>query len=163
MAVRGADLYHLFQQLPHPFIVLGDLNGHNPLRGSDNCDSSGRLFEEVFDYLNLCILSDGSSMYCHPASGTKSMLDLSVADPSLFLDLTWTVVADLHGSDHFLVLVQFGQAEKAPSTGRWDFRNVNWDLYYDLCTSAEEAVFSWEDAALQFTHLLTSTASKIIP
>ena len=72
---------------------------------------------------------------------------------------------DLHGSDHFPVLVQFSQVEKAPDVGRWDFRNVNWDLYSDLCASAitEEAVFSREDPALQFTHLLTSTASKIIP
>ena len=28
----------------------------------------------------LCILNDGSPTYCHPASGSKSMLDLSVAD-----------------------------------------------------------------------------------
>ena len=93
------------------------------------------------------------------------MLDLSVADPSLFLNLTWTVVDDLHESDHFPLLVQFSQAEKAPSIGRWDWINVIWDLYSDLCTSAviEEAVFSREDPALQFTHLLTSAASKIIP
>ena len=93
------------------------------------------------------------------------MLDLLVADPSFFLDLIWTVMDDLHGSDHFPVLVQFSQAEKAPSIGRWNFRNVNWNLYSDLCTSAvtEEAVFSREDLALQFSHLLTSTASKIIP
>ena len=83
---------------------------------------------------------------------------------------------DLHGSDHFPVLVQFSQVETAPDVGRWDFRNVNWDLYSDLCASiagedpalqfthtSEEAVFSGEDPALQFTHLLTSTASKIIP
>ena len=90
---------------------------------------------------------------------------MSVAVPSLFLDLTWTIVDDLHGSDHFPVLVQFSQVEKAPDVGWWDFRNVNWDLYSDLCASAitEEAVFSEEDPALQFTHLFTSTASKIIP
>ena len=82
--VRGADLYHLFEQLPRPFIVVGDFNSHNPLWGSDHCDSRGHLFEEVLNDLNLCILNDGSSTYCHPASGTKSMLDLSVADPSLF-------------------------------------------------------------------------------
>ena len=110
--VTGAALYHVFEQLPRPFIVVGDINGHNPLWGSDHCDSRGRLFDEVFNDLNLCILNDGSSMYCHPASGTKSMLDLSMADPSLFLDLTWTVVDDLHGSDPFPVLVQFSQAEK---------------------------------------------------
>ena len=46
--VRGADLYHLFRQLPRPFIVLGDFNGHNPFWGSVHCDSKGCLFEEVF-------------------------------------------------------------------------------------------------------------------
>ena len=71
--VRGADLYHLFEQLPRPFVVVGDLNGHNPLWGSDHCDSRGRLFEEVFNDLNLCILNDGSPTYCHPASGSKSV------------------------------------------------------------------------------------------
>ena len=49
------------------------------------------------------------------------MLDLSVADPSLFLDLIWTVMADLHGSDNFPVLVQFNQVDKAPSIGQWIF------------------------------------------
>ena len=118
------------------------------LWGSDHCDSRGRLFEEVFNDLNLCILNDGSPTYCHPASGSKSMLDLSVADPSLFLDLTWTVVDDLHGSDHFPVLVQFSQVVKAPDVGRSDFRNVNWDLYSDLCASAVTG-----KAVFPFTHL----------
>ena len=69
---------------------------------------------------------------------------------------------DLHGSDHIPVLVQFNQVEKAPSIGQWDFRNVNWDLYIDLCISSLY-IFSMKDQALQFTHLQTSTASKIIP
>ena len=72
---------------------------------------------------------------------------------------------DLHGSDHFPVLMQFSQAEKVPSIGRCDFRNANWGLYSDLSTSVvtEEAVFSREIPAFQFTHLFTATASKIIP
>ena len=60
-------------------------------------------------FLNLCVLNDGSSTYYHPASGNKSMSDLSVANPSIFSDLTWTVVDDLHGSENFPVLVQFNQ------------------------------------------------------
>ena len=93
------------------------------------------------------------------------MLDLSVADPSLFLELIWTVVDDLHGSDHFPVIVKFKQVEKAPSIDQWNFKNGDWHLYSDLCIFdiTEEAVFSMEDPALQFIHLLTSTASKITP
>ena len=165
VSVRRVDLYHLFEQLPRPFIDLGNLNDHNFLWGSDHCDSRGRLFEEIFDGLNLCVLNDDSATYCHHASGTKSMLDLSVADPSLFSDLTWTVLDDLHGNDHFPVLVLFNQVEKATSIRQWDFKNVTWDLYAGPCTAAvtEEAVFPREDLALQLTHLLISTASKIIP
>ena len=66
---------------------MGDINGHNPLWKSDHCDSRGHLFEEVL--MLLCVLNDGSYMYCHPASGYKSVLDLSVGDCSLLLDLTW--------------------------------------------------------------------------
>ena len=38
-------------------------------------------------------------------------------------------------------------------------------IFTDICASTvtEEAIFSREDLALQFTHLLTSTASKIVP
>ena len=88
-----------------------------------------------------------------------------MADPSIFLDLIRTFVADLHGNDHFSVVVPFNQVDKAPSIERCDFKNVKWDLYSELCISdiTAEAVFSAKDPVLQFTHLLTSTASKIIP
>ena len=104
MAIRGADLYHLFEQLPCPSILLGDLDRHNPLWLSDHCDSRVCLFE-VFSDLNFCILSDRPSVYFHPTSWTKSVLDLFEADPSLLLEITWTVVDDVHGSDHIPVKV----------------------------------------------------------
>ena len=49
MTVSGANLYHLFQQIPRPFIVLGNFNVPKPLWGSDHCDSRGRLFEKIFE------------------------------------------------------------------------------------------------------------------
>ena len=95
----------------------------------------------------------------------KSMLCLSVTDPSLFLDLTWswTVMDGLHGSDHFPVLVKFNEVKKAPIIGQWDFRNVHWDLYSNLCTSAvtEEAVFS--RGKIRLFNSPTSNCPQIIP
>ena len=93
----------------------------------------------------------------------KSMLGLSMTDPSLFLDLTWTVVDGLHGSDHFPVLVKFNEVKKAPIIGQWDFRNVHWNLYSNLCTSAvtEEAVFS--RGKIQLFNSPTSNCPQIIP
>ena len=55
--------------------------------------------------------------------------------------------------------------EKGPSIGRLDFWYVNLDLYSRLCilNITGESVFSSEDPALQFSHLVTSTASTVIP
>ena len=53
--IRGADFYHRFEQLPHPFIVLGNCNRHKPLCWNGCCDSRGRLFEEHFNDVHLRI------------------------------------------------------------------------------------------------------------
>ena len=122
---------------------LGGGGGFNPLWGMTIVTVEVACLRRFFNDIALCILNDDSSINCHPASGTKWALDLSVADPSLFLYLTWTVVDDLHGSDHFHVIVQFSHLEKKHIRRR-DFKNVNWNLYSDLCISnlTEGAVFS---------------------
>ena len=38
--------------------------------------------------ISIDVFDDGPSMDCHPASDTKSILDLSVTDASLFLYFT---------------------------------------------------------------------------
>ena len=40
-------------------------------------------------------------MYFHPASGTYSALDVSIADPANVDEFMWSVHDDNCGSDHF--------------------------------------------------------------
>jgi len=54
---------------------------------------------------NLSILNDGSYTYLHPATGSSSATDLSIASPSLNLHFSWEIVTDLHGSDHFPICI----------------------------------------------------------
>ncbi|GFV49983.1 probable RNA-directed DNA polymerase from transposon X-element [Trichonephila clavipes] len=44
--VPQVDLTHLVSQLPAPFILLGDFNGHSPLWGHDVTNSRGRQIEQ---------------------------------------------------------------------------------------------------------------------
>jgi len=39
--------------------------------------------------------------YVHPATGSRSSIDLAICDPALFLDISWNVNDDLCASDHF--------------------------------------------------------------
>lgn len=53
------ELINLIQQLPKPFLLLGDFNSHNPIWGSSNLDTRGRIIEEVINELDLVVLNTG--------------------------------------------------------------------------------------------------------
>ena len=44
-SLNSQHLDNLLQQLPSPYILLGDFNGHNILWGGQNNDSRGELIE----------------------------------------------------------------------------------------------------------------------
>ena len=164
-SVAKEDLTRLFQQLPSPFLVLGDLNGHSPLWGSDQYNIRGRVVESALAEFDLCLLNDGSPTYLHPASSSASCIDLTVCDPSVLLDFEWRVHDDQCGSDHFpLVVTPVGSEEEAP-VGRWNLKRANWELFSSLCRSqlTEEAVLSTDDPASVFSNILTSIAEETIP
>ena len=92
-------LDHLINQLPKPFIVMGDFNSHHTLWGCTNTNDKGRIIEDFITKHDLVLLNDKSSTYLHPATGSYSSLDLTICSPGIFPDFNWKVVDDLHGSD----------------------------------------------------------------
>ena len=79
--VAKTDLINLIEQLPSPFVLLGDFNGHSPVWGNESYNSRGQMLEDLFSEMDLCSLNDGSSTYIHPATGSTSTLDLSICGP----------------------------------------------------------------------------------
>ena len=100
------DLENLVNQLPKPFIILGDFNSHNHLWGSTHQDHRGKRLENFLLQNDLSIFNDGSNTYLHPATGTYSAIDLTITDPSLLQDFTWSVHGDSCGSDHFPIVLE---------------------------------------------------------
>ena len=84
--VTSDALDNLIKQLPEPFILLGDLNGHSPLWGCSDLNNRGKLIEDCLIKNDLCLFNDKSSTYLHPATGHMSSLDLSLCSPNLYLD-----------------------------------------------------------------------------
>ena len=101
--VAKTDLINLIEQLPSPFVLLGDFNSHSPVCGNESYNSRGQMLEDLFSEMDLCILNDGSSTYIHPATNSTSTLALSICGPSLVVDYEWNIHEDLCGSDHFPV------------------------------------------------------------
>ena len=56
-SLNSQHLDNLLQQLPSPYILLGDFNGHNILWGGQNNDSRGELIENFITKNDICIMS----------------------------------------------------------------------------------------------------------
>ena len=72
------DLDDLVPQLPSPFILLGDFNGHNILWRSKDINDRGGIIENFINNHGLCLHNTKTPTYLHPAIGTYTSLDLSI-------------------------------------------------------------------------------------
>ena len=98
----------LIHQLPTPFVVCGEFNGHSITWGCDKNNSRGdRIYDFITD-INVCLLNDGSYTYLHPATGTFTAIDLSLCSLKIRMDIDFMVESDTYDSDHFPIVVNIG-------------------------------------------------------
>ncbi|GFV77859.1 probable RNA-directed DNA polymerase from transposon X-element [Trichonephila clavipes] len=131
--VPQVDLNQLVSQLPAPFILLGDFNGHSPLWGHDDTNSRGRQIEQLISDHCLCLLNNDEQTYFHAPTRTFHSLDLAICSPTLLPMLNFEVDKDLHNSDHFPLLVSHvngaGTRFRPPT---YHFHRADWDKFTRL-------------------------------
>ena len=131
--INIADLEHLIQQLPKPFIIMGDFNSHSNIWGCRDTDQKGRIIEDVINRNNLLLYNNKTYTYLHPGTGTYSAIDLTLADASVFLDYSWKVHNDTCGSDHFPIILENSGPELDDRIPRWNLRRAKWDEFKNSC------------------------------
>jgi hypothetical protein len=78
------QLKYLADQLPTPFIIMGDFHTHSPLWGTKSTNDKGKNLKDFISQEGLCILIDNTDAYLHPGNGYYSVIDLTVTDPLKF-------------------------------------------------------------------------------
>ncbi|GBM16649.1 hypothetical protein AVEN_222415-1 [Araneus ventricosus] len=127
-SVDERDLNRLVDELPTPFIILGDFNGHSPLWGSKSTNLRGRQIEEFVNTHSLCLLNNAEDTYFHQRSRTCHSLDLALCTPSLAPYFNFRVGVDLRDSDHFPIFldrVNVGSNDAQRPT-RYLFHRADW-------------------------------------
>ena len=164
--IKLSDLDQLIQQLPEPFLLLGDMNGHHTLWGCSDINEQGELLQQFLENNNLCIFNDKSHTYLHPATGRYSALDLSLCTPSIFLDFQWQVYEDTYGSDHFPIALTPTIPVNEDHISRWKLNKADWGKFKTLCEESiisERTIFNSEDPLFLFTQTVHDIATKCIP
>ena len=159
------ELDRLVDQLPEPFLLVGDLNAHSPLWGCQNLDRLGKIVEQMIDHFDLCILNSNTMTYIHPASGSKTAIDLSVCSPTIFMDFQWNVHNDQCGSDHFPILIETVRCLPEERTPKWQLLKANWVDFSKQCSNSinQEKFRNKENSLNSFSHTLIDIATNTIP
>ena len=159
-------LNSLIKQLPRPYILLGDFNAHSSLWGGrDNTDRKGRVMERFMTINDLCLWNNDSPTYLHPATGSLTSIDLTMCSPALFMDYTWVVEEDQHGSDHFPIILRSNFHPPDERQPRWQFHKADWETFRSLCEDrlCMEDFEHAEHPIEGFTEIVLDIASHCIP
>ncbi|GBN95778.1 hypothetical protein AVEN_200054-1 [Araneus ventricosus] len=164
--VSQQDLDTLVDQLPTPFILLGDFNGHSTLWGSDVTNSRGRQIEKLISNHCLCLLNDDEKTYFHEPTRSFHSLDLAICSPTLLPLLNFTVGSDLCNSDHFPIVVSYadsGGAIQYPP--RYLFQRADWGNFIQLADITESMVSTADitEAVQNVIDCLINAANNTIP
>ena len=163
--ISRETLQDLVEQLPSPFLLLGDFNAHNPIWGSSFTNNRGNIVERVLDDNDLCLLNNDEPTYVCPRSGSRSTIDISIAHPDCFEDLSWRPDHDLHGSDHFPIIIEESGESARPRKPKWKLGGADWPLYRALCSDRFKVVdfVNEENPVDKFTDILVEIGDAAIP
>ena len=158
--VRSTDLENLLDQLPQPFLLLGDFNAHNPIWGSLRQDQRGRQIERILISNNVSLLNSGSHTHFSVTPHSTSAIDLSLCSPDLLHRFEWHVDDDPLSSDHFPIIIKMiGNVSLGNRPPMWKIHEADWELFAELATfesPAEESDVN--QVLLEFTSRILQAA-----
>jgi len=162
--ITKQQLTQLIDQLPPPYILLGDINGKHPLWGNTQRDNTGDIVEDIISTTDACILNTGEPTHFHIQTSASSAIDVSICSSDVIANLTWNVVDDTYGSDHYPIIIREAEEVEAPNVKRLILKKANWSLYKLLTTTELTADSDTVDEDVErFNELVASATEHAIP
>lgn len=155
-------LKNLLNQLPKPFILLGDFNAHLTEWGSFKNDRWGKAMLELINENKLKLLNNGSSTKISINHTSMSAPDLTIASNDYVSGLTWETDIDSRGSDHFPILMKTdSNPQNRKQKPRWKLDKANWKQFRtELITKLP---IEEEHSISKITKTIFEAASNSIP
>jgi ribonuclease HI len=165
------DLSTILFAVSPPLIVLGDFNCHHSSWGSYHSDTFSSFLIDLFDDINVCVINDGTPTHrVYPGQNPHSVPDLSACSPSLSALLTWEVLRQSFGSDHFPIVISKPSSvtplPKPEPLLKHKLHSADWpsfSLYVDSKIKECLDLESYPEKIEKFKGILLEAADKSIP
>nr|XP_053628335.1 uncharacterized protein LOC128685745 [Cherax quadricarinatus]XP_053628336.1 uncharacterized protein LOC128685745 [Cherax quadricarinatus]XP_053628337.1 uncharacterized protein LOC128685745 [Cherax quadricarinatus]XP_053628338.1 uncharacterized protein LOC128685745 [Cherax quadricarinatus]XP_053628340.1 uncharacterized protein LOC128685745 [Cherax quadricarinatus]XP_053628341.1 uncharacterized protein LOC128685745 [Cherax quadricarinatus] len=147
-----------------PILLLGNFNAHHHLWGGSHCNSRGDHLETLLTSYPLHVLNTGAPTHFDSHTQSLSCTDLSICYSPIALDFMWSVLPDLHDSDHFPILLTSATYTQPFRNLRWQFARADWELYSRLTTCCKDPLSSSiDELEHQFSTLFLTAATSSNP
>ena len=153
--LKMEDLQSLIDQLPQPFILMGDFNAKHRLWGNTTCSRWGAIVEELLDNNDIILLNDGAQTRYDVIHNSESAIDLTLCSSSLGPDYQWSVGEDLHGSDHWPIHVKFLRNSPSPCLPKWKAGEADWKTFQDS-TKIDRTIEDFPSHSAAYEYLVST-------
>ena len=165
--IEQNDLINLIDQLPEPFIIGGDFNAKHQMWGNTMNDRRGQIIFNTINQTSSILLNTGSPTHFHIQTGSLTAIDLSFCSPAAAAELVWSVEKDLHGSDHWPILIKELNNQPVSREPKYQLKRADWDSYYHA-TEIEDYGEVLDDASIDenismFNEHIITAADSCIP
>ena len=160
------QLQQLIDQLPKPFLLLGDFNAHHSMwHDSRNTDQRGRTIVNLIGTNNISLLDGNKMTTIWKVDKSFAHVDLSICSNELLPWFQWDVHEETLNSDHFPIMKKSRTADQDRRPERWITAKSDWEQYRESTkTNKKIEEFNSVDEAADFfeTHV-KDAAFKFIP
>lgn len=164
--VSKVDMQGLLDQLPKPFMVLGDFNAHHPLWFDPRRENGrGKMIAELIDENDVVLLDKNKPTNMWKVDKSFSHVDLSLCSADLLTQFLWDVHDEPLSSDHFPILIKSELQFNKGGSPRWVTKDANWGLYQESTGVYKNPrdFSSVDDMANFFETMVVEAASTAIP
>lgn len=160
--ITKEEIKELLSQVPEPFLLVGDINAHHPLWGSEETSARGRVIESIISEENLSVMNNGEMTYVNSATGLGSCIDICCCTSQLAGTFDLNVSEDSHGSDHIPLIVAIPPSiQQNQCSPRWKIEEADWEKYQRIIeiTTKDNVIEQIEE----ITKSITTAAEQSIP
>lgn len=158
------DLSGLVDQLPRPYLLLGDFNARNPMWGDETRNQHGVAVEQFLLSDSSCLLNSGEKTHFHVQTGISTAIDLSLCSAGEVELYTWKVAEDLHGSDHYPIIIETKAEEPIERESKPIMKRADWKTFECLTAmippNEEDSI---DTLVEKLTNVIRIAASIAIP
>ena len=130
--INEIELENLFETIPKPYLILGDLNGRHTLWHDVSNNTRGRTIERLLYDKSIFVMNNSGPTHIDSRTKTETCIDLSLCSSNIALDFTWKLENCLHGSDHYPIIMDTNINFPCDRPEKWHFDKANWQLFKNL-------------------------------